>query len=432
MAKLDAKSRSNADWLARRNAAVVRGIGHSSGIFAARAENAELWDIEGKRYVDFGGGIAVLNTGHRHPKVMAAVQAQMEKFTHTCFQVTLYDVYVELAERLNAIAPISGPAKTALFSTGAEATENAVKIARAATGRAGVIAFTGGFHGRTIVAMSMTGKVSPYKKGLGPAQPEIYHVPFPTASSGVTTEDALKYLGFLFKADIDPARVAAIIIEPVQGEGGFHMAPPELMQALRSLCDQHGIVLIADEVQTGYGRTGKMFAMEHYSVKPDLICVAKSLAGGFPLSGVIGRAAIMDAADPGALGGTYAGNPLACAAALAVLDVFEEEKLLDRANAMGARLKARLEAMSRSNTVAPIAGIRGPGAMVAFDIVRVRGSDEPDAEATKRVVSRATELGLILLSCGVNANTIRILTPLTASDAVIDEGLELLEAALKI
>ncbi|RBP16155.1 4-aminobutyrate aminotransferase [Roseiarcus fermentans] len=422
---------SNAQWLERRRAAVARGIGHSTTVFTERAENAELWDVEGKRYIDFAGGIAVLNTGHRHPKVMAAVKAQMERFTHTCFQVTLYDSYVELCERLNAMVPISGPVKSALFSTGAEATENAVKIARAATGRSGVIAFTGGFHGRTLVATAMTGKVAPYKKGFGASPAEVFHVPFPAPQFGVTAEDSLKHLRFLFKADIDPERVAAIVIEPVQGEGGFHMAPPELMSGLRRVCDEHGIVLVADEVQTGFGRTGKMFAMEHYDVEPDLMCVAKSLAGGFPLSGVVGRAALMDASEPGGLGGTYAGNPLACAAALAVLDVFEEEGLVERANALGARLKARLEALARSNTALPIAAIRGPGAMVAFDIVRQRGSDEPDAAATKHVVARATELGLILLSCGVNANTIRILTPLTAPDVIVDEGLDRLEAALQ-
>ena len=423
---------ANADWLRRRHAAVARGIGHVTGVFTERAENAELWDVEGKRYIDFAGGIAVLNTGHRHPKVMAAVQAQMERFTHTCFQVTLYDSYVELCERLNAIVPISGPVKSALYSTGAEATENAIKIARAATGRSGIIAFTGAFHGRTLVATYMTGKVAPYKKGFGAAPAEMFHVPFPVPQLGVTADDSLKYLHFLFKADIDPARVAAIIIEPVQGEGGFHMAPPELMSGLRRICDEHGIVLVADEVQTGFGRTGKMFAMEHYDVEPDLMCVAKSLAGGFPLSGVIGRAEIMDASEPGGLGGTYAGNPLACAAALAVLEVFEEEKLVERANALGAKLKAKLAAIARSNTAMPIAAIRGPGAMVAFDIVKERGSDEPDPAATKRVVERATALGLILLSCGVNANTIRILTPLTAPDPVVDEGLGLLEAALQV
>jgi len=421
---------SNHDLLARRAASVVRGIGHSTAISAARALNAEVWDVEGKRYIDFAGGIAVLNTGHCHPHVIAAVQAQLEKFTHTCFQVLMYEPYIAVAEKLNALAPISGPLKSALFSTGAEATENAIKMARAATGRAGVIAFTGAFHGRTIMAMAMTGKVVPYKKGLGPSQPEVYHVPFPVEQFGVTVEDSLKHLHFLFKADIDPARVAAIILEPVQGEGGFYPVPTALMEGLRRICDEHGIVLIADEVQTGFGRTGKMFAMEHHTVEADMICVAKSLAGGFPLSGVIGRAAIMDAADPGALGGTYAGNPIACAAALAVLEVFEQEKLLDRANAIGARITARLEAMRRSNALLPIAAIRGLGAMIGFDIVKERGTHEPDPAATKRVVQQAAEHGLVLLSCGTNANTIRILVPLTASDAIVDEGLDRLEQAL--
>lgn len=421
---------TNAELLSRRQSAVVRGIGHTTPLSASRALNAELWDVEGKRYVDFAGGIAVVNTGHCHPKVIAAVQEQMARFTHTCFQVVMYEPYIELAERLNALAPISGPLKSALFSTGAEATENAVKIARAATGRSGVIAFTGGFHGRTILASALTGKVVPYKKGLGPALPEIWHVPFPTEQNGIDTEDALKYLDFIFKADADPSRIAAIIIEPVQGEGGFNSAPVELMRALRRICDQHGIVLIADEVQTGFGRTGKMFAMEHYDVSSDLICLAKSLAGGFPLSAVVGRAPIMDAADPGGLGGTYAGNPLACAAALAVLDVVEEEKLVERSQAIGQRLHIWLEGIQRRNDLLPIAGIRGPGAMIAFDIVKDRSSLEPDADATKRVVQRAYENGLILLSCGTNANTIRILVPLTVEDEVLSDGLQILEQSL--
>ena len=421
---------TNSELSARRQAAVVRGVGHASQISAARALNAEIWDVEGTRYVDFAGGIAVVNTGHCHPHVMEAVRKQMDCFTHTCFQVLMYEPYIQLCERLNALAPISGPAKSILLTTGAEATENAVKIARAATGRSGVIAFTGGFHGRTIMAMSLTGKVVPYKKNLGPTVPEVWHVPFPVPQHDVTVEDALKYLAFLFKADVDPSRVAAIIVEPVQGEGGFHMAPPELMRALRRICDEHGIILIADEVQTGFGRTGKMFAMEHYDVSPDMICVAKSLAGGFPLSGVIGRAPIMDAADPGGLGGTYAGNPLSCAAALAVLDVFEKEKLLDRSNAIGQRLKDGIKVLQQRNDLLPIAAIRGPGAMVAFDIVKERGTDTPDAAATSRVTKRAFEEGLVLLSCGTNANTIRILVPLTASDDIVDEGLDLLAKAL--
>lgn len=421
---------TNAELLVRRNNAVVQGVGHATPLFADRAVNSEIWDVEGKRYVDFAGGIAVLNTGHCHPAIIEAVRAQLDRFTHSCFQVMAYEPYVELAERLNALAPIDGPAKTVLFTTGAEATENAVKIARAATGRAGVIAFTGGFHGRTIMASAMTGKVVPYKKGLGPTLPDVWHVPFPATGGDVSVEDALRYLGFIFKADVDPSRVAAIIIEPVQGEGGFHQAPLELIASLRRICDEHGIMLIADEVQTGFGRTGKMFAMEHYDAKPDLICVAKSLAGGFPLSGVIGRAAIMDAAAPGGLGGTYAGNPLACVAALAVLDIFEKEKLIERANAIGERVRSSLARMAQANHLLPISEARGPGAMVAFDIIKERGGMEPDAEATRRVTMRAHENGLILLSCGTNANTIRILVPLTASDAIVDEGLAILETAL--
>ena len=421
---------TNSELLSRREQAVVRGIGHVTPISADRAQNAEVWDVEGRRYVDFAGGIAVLNTGHCHPKVLQAVREQMDRFTHTCFQVLMYEPYIELAEKLNALAPIDGPLKTALFTTGAEATENAVKMARAATGRSGVIAFTGSFHGRTALASALTGKVVPYKKGLGPVVPEIWHVPFPAGPDSVSVDEALKFLGYIFKADVDPARIAAIIIEPVQGEGGFHQAPPELMRAIRRICDEHGIVFIADEVQTGFGRTAKMFAMEHYDVQPDMICVAKSLAGGFPLSGVIGRASLMDAAAPGGIGGTYAGNPLACAAALAVISVFEEENLIERSRQLGEKLMARLQALPRRNDIVPVDNVRGLGAMVAFDIVRERGASEPDAEMTKRVVQRAYENGLILLSCGTNANTIRILVPLTVEDDILVEGLGKLEAAL--
>ncbi|MGH7187541.1 MAG: aspartate aminotransferase family protein, partial [Pseudomonadota bacterium] len=324
---------TNAQLVDRRNKAVPRGVGHATPVYAARAENAEVWDVEGRRYIDFAGGIAVLNTGHRHPKVMAAVQAQLERFTHTAFQVMAYEPYIALAERLNKLAPFAGPAKTILFTTGAEAVENAIKIARAATGRPGVIAFSGAFHGRTLLTMAMTGKVLPYKKGFGPFPSDVYHVPFPIEHQGVSVADSLKAIAFLFKADIDPARVAAIVIEPVQGEGGFFVAPKELLVELRKLCDVHGILLISDEVQAGFARTGKMFGIEHSGVEPDLIAIAKSLAGGFPLSGVVGRAAIMDACETGGLGGTYGGNPVACAAALAVIDVIKEEGLLDRANA---------------------------------------------------------------------------------------------------
>jgi len=421
---------SNAELLTRRQSAVPRGVATATSIFAGRAENAELWDVEGRRYVDFAGGIAVLNTGHRHPRVLAAVREQLDAYTHTAFQVVAYEPYLALAERLNALAPVDGPAKTILFTTGAEAVENAVKIARAATGRSGVIAFTGGFHGRTMLTMAMTGKVAPYKRLFGPLPAEVYHAPFPVPQYGVSVEDSLRALEFLFRADIEPSRVAAIVIEPVQGEGGFQPAPVELLRALRAICDEHGILLIADEVQTGFARTGRMFGIEHSGVKPDLITVAKSLAGGFPLSGVIGRAAVMDAAEPGGLGGTYAGPPVACAAALAVLDVIADEKLTARADAQGEHMRRRLAAMSQRNDLVPIANIRGPGAMVGFDIVRP-GSGEPDGAEAKAVTARALEKGLILLSCGVFGETIRLLAPLTTPEAVLDEGLDILEAALE-
>jgi 4-aminobutyrate aminotransferase/(S)-3-amino-2-methylpropionate transaminase len=421
---------TNHELMARRESAVPRGVGHAHPIFAAHADNAELWDVEGKRYIDFAGGIAVLNTGHRHPKVMAAVAKQMEHFTHTCFQVAPYESYIALAERLNALAPINGPAKTIFFTTGSEALENAVKIARAATGRSGIITFAGGYHGRTMMTMAMTGKVLPYKKKFAPMPAEIYHVPFPHQPFGVTVEDSLRAIDMLFRADIEPERTAAIVLEPVQGEGGFIPAPTELLEALRKLCDRHGILLVVDEVQTGFARTGKMFGIEHSAVKPDIMTIAKSLAGGFPLSGVIGRSDVMDAAEPGGLGGTYAGSPIACAAALAVLDIIDEEKLIDRANIIGEKMRSRLETISMRNNTVPIAAIRGPGAMTAFDVVTTRGTNEPDADMTKRVITKARENGLILLSCGVYGNAIRLLVPLTVSDKLLDEGLDLLEQSL--
>ena len=423
---------TNAELLDRRNRAVPRGVGHATPVYAARAENAEVWDVEGKRYIDFAGGIAVLNTGHRHPKVMAAVREQLERFTHTAFQVMAYEPYIALAERLNRLAPFKGPAKTILFTTGAEAVENAIKIARASTGRPGIVAFTGAFHGRTLLTMAMTGKVLPYKKGFGPFPSDVYHVPFPIEHQGVSVADSLKAINFLFKADIDPARVAAMVIEPVQGEGGFYVAPKELLVELRKMCDAHGILLISDEVQAGFARTGKMFGIEHSGVEPDLIAIAKSLAGGFPLSGVVGRANIMDACEAGGLGGTYGGNPVACAAALAVIEVIKEEGLLDRANAMGERIKSKLHQFAKRNDLMPIAAIRGPGAMIGFEIVKHRGSFEPDADATKRLTQAALEHGLIVLSCGVYGNVIRILVPLTATDAILDEGMRILENAMQV
>jgi 4-aminobutyrate aminotransferase/(S)-3-amino-2-methylpropionate transaminase len=423
---------SNTALQARRVAAIPRGVATAYPVFAERAEGSELWDKDGQRFIDFAGGIAVLNTGHRHPKVIAAVKKQLDAFTHTAFQIVPYEPYIELCERLNKIAPFSGPAKSILFSTGAEAVENAVKIARAATGRTNLIAFSGSFHGRTLMTSALTGKVAPYKKKFGPMPSGVWHVPFPVPQFGITVADSLRAIDYLFRADVDPVNVAAIIIEPVQGEGGFHSAPTELLEGLRSICDQHGILLIADEVQTGFARTGKMFGIENSGVEPDMMTIAKSLAGGFPLSGVVGKASVMDAPDPGGLGGTYAGSPIACAAALAVLDVIAEEKLVERANKLGDRIKGDLARIAQRNDTVAMSSIRGPGAMVAFDVVKSRGGEEPDADATKRVTAAALAEGLVLLSCGVHANTIRILMPLTISDEILGEGLSKLERALVV
>lgn len=419
---------NNADLQKRKDAATPRGVGVMCQFYAERALNAELWDVEGRRYIDFAAGIAVLNTGHRHPKLMAAIEQQLGKFTHTCYQVVPYAQYVELAERINQLTPGQHAKKTAFFSSGAEAVENAIKIARAATGRSAVIAFAGGFHGRTMMGMALTGKVAPYKIGFGPFPAEIYHAPYPVELHGVSVDDAINAVHTLFKADVDPQRVAAIILEPVQGEGGFYAAPPAFMQALRALCDQHGILLIADEIQTGFARTGKLFAMEHYDVVPDLMTIAKSLAGGMPLSAVCGRAEIMDAPNPGGLGGTYAGNPLAIASALAVIDVIEEEQLCQRANVLGDRLKETLQGLR--SAVPQISDVRGPGAMIAMEFADP-ATGEPDAAFTKKVQTLALQKGLVLLTCGVYSNVVRFLFPLTIEDHVMDEALTILSAALK-
>jgi 4-aminobutyrate aminotransferase/(S)-3-amino-2-methylpropionate transaminase len=418
---------SNESLVARRQAAVARGVSMVHPVFVERAENALLWDGEGRRYVDFAGGIAVLNTGHRHRRVMEAVRAQLDRYTHTCFQITPYEPYVALCERLNALAPGKGPHKTVLMSTGAEAVENSIKIARAATGRPAVIAFSGAFHGRTIMALALTGKVDPYKSGFGPYPAEVYHAPFPNALHGVSTDDSLRSLTSIFKCDVAPDRVAAIIVEPVQGEGGFYVAPKDFMVQLRELCDRHGILLVADEIQSGAGRTGRMFAIEHYGVCADLYTLAKSIAGGFPLSAVVGRAEVMDACPPGGLGGTYAGNPVACAAALAVLQVFEEERIFVRAERLGERLGAALDALAARH--AEIVEVRRLGAMVAFELGEAGDPQRPAADLTKKLTARARELGLILLSCGIYGNVVRILVPITAEDAVVDEGLAILARA---
>jgi len=420
---------TNTDLLARRQAAVPRGVASATGIFAVKGENAEIWDVEGKRYLDFAAGIAVCNTGHRHPKVMAAANAQSEAFVHTAFQVLPYETYIALAERLNKLAPIKN-AKTLLMTTGAEAVENAVKIARHATKRPAVISFVGGFHGRTMLTMGMTGKVVPYKAGFGPFPTSLYHVPFPIEHHGVSVQDSLHALEHLFKADVEPTQVAAIIIEPVQGEGGFYIAPQEFMQALRELCNRHGILLICDEVQTGFARTGKLFATEYSGIEPDLMTIAKSLAGGFPLSGVIGKAEIMDSPEPGGLGGTYGGSPLGCAAAHAVLDVIEAEQLCARSSRIGARMLGKLREFKENPASAPIGDIRGLGAMVAFELVKERGGHAPDPDRVKALTAKALEYGLVLLSCGIYGNTIRLLAPLTIPEEQLEEGLEILGRVL--
>jgi len=418
----------NATLMARRHAAVARGVGQAHPIFISRGANAEVWDVEGKRYLDFVGGIAVLNTGHTHPRIIEAVKAQLDAYSHTCFQVVAYEPYVELAERLIALAPGSFAKKALFLSTGAEAVENAVKIARAHTGRPGVIAFSGGYHGRTLLTLGMTGKVAPYKTGFGPFPGEVFHARFPNPLHGVSVEDSLKSVEQLLKNDIEPGRVAAFIVEPVQGEGGFYIAPKAFIAGLKAIADQHGILLIADEVQTGAGRTGTWFASEQWPVAPDLITTAKSMAGGFPISGVVGRAEVMDAPGPGGLGGTYAGSPIGCVAALAVLKVFEEEKLLARAQAIGERLITGLKAIAAQ--VPAIMDVRGLGAMVAIELCQNGDLEQPDAELTKRVIAEAARRGLLLLSCGSYGNVIRFLVPLTAPDAQIDEGLQILADSL--
>ncbi len=420
---------TNAQFIARLGAAVPRGVSIAIPIAAARAEGAEIYDVEGRRYIDFAGGISVLNVGHRHPRVIAAAAEQMGALTHACFQVTPYESYLRLAERLNLLAPGDAPKKTIFLTTGAEAIENTVKIARYSTGRSAIISFSGGFHGRTMMALALTGKVAPYKVGFGPMPGEIFHAPFPDNFRGGGTVASLLAIEAIFKSDVEPERVAAFLIEPVQGEGGFNVAPFDFLRELRALCDRHGILLIADEIQTGFGRTGRMFAVEHAGVVPDLIAVAKSLAGGFPLSGVIGRADIMDTVGPGGLGGTYAGNPIACAAALAVLDVMRDENMLERAEKVGEAVRWQLEQMrSRFDE---IGDVRGLGAMLAMELVKSRSTMEPAPELARAVVTRAAERGLVIITCGIYANVVRVMVPLTAPLEMVDEGMSILASALE-
>jgi len=422
-----APSQTNATLMARRQAALPRGVAQGHLVFAAHARNAEIWDVEGRRWIDFGAGIAVVNTGHSHPKVVAAAKSQLDNFVHTCFQVVAYEGYVTLAERLNRLAPGSTPKKTFFMNTGAEAIENAVKIARAHTGRPGVIAFNGAFHGRTIFALAMTGKVDPYKLGMGPFPGEVFHAPFPNPLHGVKVQNSLDGIEALFKNDIEARRVAAIFVEPVLGEGGYIPAPPEFLRELRSLCDRHGIVMVVDEVQTGAGRCGRMFAVEHSGIEPDIITMAKGLGGGSTISAVIGKAEIMDAVAPGGLGSTYSGNPVAVACALAVLDVIEEEKVCDRALAVGEATRARLRQMKARFPC--IAEVRGLGAMNAVEFCEDGDVHRPSARLTNAVKAEAAKRGLLLLSCGTYGNVIRLMVPLTITDDILTEGLTILEAA---
>ena len=405
-----------------------RGLSTAHPVFVDHAKGAEVWDVDGRRYIDFAGGIGVMNVGHGHPHVMEAVQAQLERLTHSSFQVLMYESYLRLAERLCGLVPGDFPKKALFLSTGAEGIENAIKIARAHTGRPAVISFRGGFHGRTLLALTLTGEVQPYKQNFGPYAPEVYHAAYPYEYRGWSSEHAMAALDDVFSSAVAPERVAAVLIEPVLGEGGFVQAPAAFLRELRALTERHGILLIADEVQSGYGRTGRFLAIEHSGVIPDLVVVAKSLAAGFPLSGVVGRAEVMDAPDPGGLGGTYGGNPVACAAALAVLDVMRDERLPERAARMGEVLEERMRGWAADYPL--IGDVRVLGAMAGLELVTDRLTQRPAAAEVGRVLASARERGLIVLRAGVHHNVIRTLMPLTISDEQLDAGLDILEAAL--
>lgn len=424
---------NNRELWARREAAIPRGVASMHQRFFERGTNSIVFDADGQRYIDLATGIAVCNTGHGHPRILEAVRQQLDKFSHCSFQVTPYEPYVALAERLNALAPIDGPAKTIFFSTGAEALENAVKIARSHTGRRGVITFQGGYHGRTLLTLAMTGKTQPYKVGFGPLPGDVFHSRFPIPYHGFDEEQAIHALKSLFAASIEPSAVAAIVLEPVLGEGGFYAASYSFFKALRDICDEHGILLIADEVQSGFARTGRVFAMDWVSdatsVRPDIMTIAKAMAGGFPISGVIGRAEIMDAPAPGGLGGTYGGSPLGCVAGLEVLKIIDEENLCQRAVMIGGKIKGKLRELQGAGC-SFLGDIRGPGAMVAAEIVVAGDPDRPDPALTSAIVQAAANQGLLMLSCGIRGNVIRFLPALTASDEIVDEAMQRLEGVL--
>ncbi len=422
---------SNAAWIARRSAAVARGVGLAHPIFVTRAANSSVFDVEGREYIDFCGGIAVMNTGHAHAGVVAAVSAQVKRFTHLCFMVLGYDSYVELCENMNRLVPAvnNAPQKTALFVSGSEAVENAVKVARAFTKREGVIAFSAAYHGRTFLTLTLNGKKLPYARGMGMVGlPFVFRAKFPCALHGVSVDDSIQSIHDIFKMDCTPDNVAAIIVEPVQGEGGFYAAPRDFMARLRALCDEHGIVLIADEVQTGVGRTGTFFAMEQMGVAADITTFAKSIGGGVPIAGITGRAAVIDTVEVGGLGGTYGGPPLACAAALEVIRAFERDGLLERAKRVGAVITER---MRRAQTLYPIiADVRGLGAMIAIELLDAQ--HKPDAVHTAQIVAVARDHGLLLLSCGLYGNVIRFLCPLTIPDEQLGRAMDILDATFAV
>lgn len=413
---------NNSQLQERKNAVFARGQGNAYSVYVDKARNSEVWDVEGHRYIDFATGIAVCNTGHSHPKIIAAVKNQIDHFSHTCLMVNPYEVAVELAEKLVALAPGQSDKKAIFLNSGAEAVENCIKIARAYTGRRGIIAFNGGFHGRTNLTMALTGKITPYKHLFGPFTSDVFHIPYPISQHDISVKASLTALKNLFKVDIAPSDVAAIIIEPIQGEGGFYAAPTEFLEELRRLCDEHGIVMIADEIQSGFGRTGTMFAIEKSGVEPDLISVAKGIAGGYPLSAVVGKQSIMDAPLPGGLGGTYGGSPVACAAALAVLEIIEQENLLQRSREIGSRFKQGLSALQEVHPDI-VLDVRNEGAMIALELVEHGDPEQPNAKLTKQLVAQAPDYGLLLLSCGFYSNVIRFLPALTIEDELVDEGL---------
>ena len=422
---------TNTEIEGRRDKSVARAIAYSSTFIAEKAENAEIWDVEGKRYIDFCGGIGCQNIGHRHPQVVSAIKHQLDSLTHTCFQVTPYESYIALAERLNALYPGDFEKKSMFFSAGGEAVENAIKVARYHTKRPALITFTNGYHGRSYMGMALSARMVPFKQGFGPFPGEIFRLPFPDAFRGITLEDTKHAFETLFRSDCPPDQIAAIFVEPVQGEGGYNIASGEFLTYLRALCDTHGIVLVADEIQSGIGRTGKMFAFEHFGMCADLTCVGKSIGGGLPISGIVGKASIIDTVPPGGLGGTFGGNPMACAAALAVLDVIEEEGLLDKGLKMGELIDSRLQKMKLKNSLQCIGDVRALGCMNAIELVTDRASGTPDGALAAKVAEIALKKGLILVTAGPTRNVIRILVPLSAQFSLVEEGLDILEACLE-